>query len=40
MGFSETLRLPGYYLGRETAIRMMRMLRAPNMAVPIWRPPN
>ena len=40
MGFSETLRLPGYYLGRETAIRMMRMLRAPNVAAPIWRPPN
>jgi len=40
MGFSETLRLPGYYLGRETAIRMMRLLRAPNMAVPIWRQPN
>jgi [ribosomal protein S18]-alanine N-acetyltransferase len=40
MGFAETLRLPGYYLGRETAIRMMRMLRAPNVAVPTWRPPG
>ena len=29
IGFAETLRLPGYYSGRETAIRMMRMLRAP-----------
>ena len=29
IGFSETLRLPGYYSGRETAIRMIRMLRAP-----------
>ncbi len=28
-GFAETLRLPGYYSGRETAIRMMRLLRAP-----------
>jgi ribosomal-protein-alanine N-acetyltransferase len=31
-GFAETLRLPGYYAGRETAIRMMRLLRAPNGA--------
>ena len=29
IGFAETLRLPGYYSGRETAIRMLRMLRAP-----------
>ena len=29
IGFEETLRLPGYYSGRETAIRMIRMLRAP-----------
>jgi len=28
-GFAETLRLPGYYSGRETAICMMRMMRAP-----------
>ncbi len=28
-GFAETLRLPGYYSGRETAIRMMRLLRSP-----------
>ena len=28
-GFAETLRVPGYYSGRETAIRMLRMLRAP-----------
>ena len=25
--FAETLRLPGYYRGRETAIRMLRLLR-------------
>ena len=24
LGFAETLRLPGYYAGRETAIRMLR----------------
>ena len=29
IGFAETLRLPGYYSGRETAIRMLRMLRPP-----------
>ena len=29
IGFAETLRLPGYYSGRETAIRMIRMLRSP-----------
>jgi ribosomal protein S18 acetylase RimI-like enzyme len=28
-GFSETLRVPGYYSGRETAIRMLRILRVP-----------
>ena len=39
LGFAETLRLPGYYLGRETAIRMLRLLRAPNVVVPAWRPP-
>ena len=29
IGFAETLRVPGYYSGRETAIRLLRMLRAP-----------
>jgi [ribosomal protein S18]-alanine N-acetyltransferase len=33
-GFSETLRVPGYYAGREAAIRMLRMLRAPAFALP------
>ena len=27
-GFVETIRVPGYYQGRETALRMLRMLRA------------
>jgi len=27
LGFSETFRVPGYYRGRETAVRMIRMLR-------------
>ena len=33
-GFAETLRVPGYYSGREAAIRMLRLLRAPMVAVP------
>jgi len=28
MGFAETFRVPGYYRGRETAVRMIRMLGA------------
>jgi ribosomal protein S18 acetylase RimI-like enzyme len=40
VGFGETLRLPGYYRGRETAIRMVRVLRPPRQTVPIWRPPK
>ena len=30
VGFSETFRVPGYYRGRETAMRMIRMLRVPS----------
>jgi ribosomal-protein-alanine N-acetyltransferase len=33
LGFEETLRVPGYYAGRETAIRMLRLLRAPFASV-------
>lgn len=39
-GYAETLRVPGYYRGREAAVRMMRLLRAPNAALPAWRPPT
>lgn len=39
-GFAETLRVPGYYRGRETAVRMIRMLRAPGGATQMWRPPT
>jgi len=39
-GFAETLRVPGYYRGRETAVRMIRMLRAPGSATQMWRPPT
>ena len=40
LGFSETLRLPGYYRGRETAVRMIRILRPPYATVPAWHPPQ
>jgi ribosomal protein S18 acetylase RimI-like enzyme len=40
LGFSETLRVPGYYRGRETAIRMIRMLRVARLALPHWAPPR
>jgi ribosomal-protein-alanine N-acetyltransferase len=39
-GFWETIRVPGYYRGREAAVRMLRLLRAPNIALPAWRPPT
>jgi ribosomal-protein-alanine N-acetyltransferase len=39
-GFTETLRLDGYYRGRETAIRMMRLLRRPGIAPQAWSPPT
>ncbi|MCC6197830.1 MAG: GNAT family N-acetyltransferase [Burkholderiales bacterium] len=39
-GFSETLRVPGYYRGREAAVRMLKLLRAPNATMPAWRPPT
>lgn len=38
-GFSETIRVPGYYQGREAAVRMVRVLRAPGVVVPAWQPP-
>ena len=40
MGFTETLRLAGYYRGRETAIRMLRMLRTAPVTPVYWRPPT
>ena len=40
MGFTETIRVPGYYGGRETALRMIRLLRAPGAATFDWRPPK
>lgn len=31
-GFAESLRVPGYYGGRETAVRMLRLLRTAKVA--------
>jgi ribosomal-protein-alanine N-acetyltransferase len=31
-GFVESLRIPGYYRGRETAVRMLRLLRTAHIA--------
>ena len=39
MEFAETLRLERYYRGRETAIRMMRLLRPPGLTAEGWTPP-
>jgi ribosomal-protein-alanine N-acetyltransferase len=39
LGFTETLRLPGYYRGRKAAVRMILVLRVPGMAALEWRPP-
>jgi [ribosomal protein S18]-alanine N-acetyltransferase len=38
-GFEETLRVAGYYAGREPAIRMMRALRTPGSPLPTWQAP-
>jgi ribosomal-protein-alanine N-acetyltransferase len=39
LGFTETMRLPGYYRGRKAAVRMIRVLRMPGVQVDAWRPP-
>ena len=39
-GFTETVRVPGYYRGREAAVRMIRVLRVPAAELPVWRPPT
>jgi ribosomal-protein-alanine N-acetyltransferase len=38
-GFTETLRLPGYYRGRKAAVRMVRVLRSPGTRAETWQPP-
>jgi [ribosomal protein S18]-alanine N-acetyltransferase len=39
LGFSETVLMPRYYNGREAAMRMIRVLRAPGPLPLSWRPP-
>jgi len=38
MGFDETIVVPGYYRGREAALRMIRVLRATSPVPYTWRP--
>lgn len=38
MGFDETIVVPGYYRGREAALRMIRVLRASGPVPYTWRP--
>jgi ribosomal-protein-alanine N-acetyltransferase len=40
MAFAETLRVGGYYGGRETAIRMLRLLRTPGVVPQLQWPPT
>ncbi len=40
MGFSETILVPGYYRGRESALRMIRMLAKPVATPYTWQPPQ
>ena len=39
LGFSETVLMPRYYDGREAAMRMILVLRAPGPVPLAWRPP-
>jgi [ribosomal protein S18]-alanine N-acetyltransferase len=38
VGFDETIVVPGYYRGREAALRMIRVLRAAGPVPYTWRP--
>ncbi|MCC6474486.1 MAG: GNAT family N-acetyltransferase [Burkholderiales bacterium] len=40
LGFVETAYIPGYYQGKEMALRMMRELRDPRARLPDWRLPS
>ena len=40
LGFAESAYIPGYYRGREMALRMMRVLRKPGMPLPAWPVPK
>jgi len=40
LGFTESAYIPGYYRGREMALRMMRVLRKPGAPLPDWPAPK
>jgi [ribosomal protein S18]-alanine N-acetyltransferase len=40
LGFAEAGRLSGYYGARESAIRMLRVLRSRKVEAPPWQPPT
>src|SRR3972149_3490279 len=40
LGFGETILVPRYYAGTESALRMVRVLRAPLPAQLPWQPPR
>jgi len=40
LGFTESAYIPGYYRGREMALRMVRVLRKPGMPLPAWSAPK
>jgi ribosomal-protein-alanine N-acetyltransferase len=40
LGFTESAHIPGYYRGREMALRMMRVLRRPGTPLPAWSAPK
>jgi [ribosomal protein S18]-alanine N-acetyltransferase len=40
LGFSETIMIPRYYGGSESALRMIRLLRVAASPMPAWQPPS
>ena len=40
LGFAESAYIPGYYRGREMALRMVRVLRRPDMPLSAWSAPK
>ena len=40
LGFTESAYIPGYYRGREMALRMVRVLRRPGAPLPAWSAPK
>ena len=40
LGFTESAYIPGYYSGREMALRMVRVLRRTDMPLPVWPAPK